>query len=346
MRNKSSRVNQRKSVKSGHARELGEESAWIMLEADLSGDRVAPRRRPGARRRAWTAFFAIACLCITIPAGGIWAYRSIFYQNEEFILEHLTIRSDGTLGEAQLAEIANVSPGMNLMKLDLPAIRAQILKLPHVEDAVVTRELPDRLNITVRERIPVAWLSCPPLGIRPGDMERGRLVDDKGYCFRCLDLTDAVKSLPIIEVYKMAEPVEGHPVETDGFAAALELIQKGQLALADRGLVLDQVILRNEWSLLGLYRNGLQVTFGMGEIERGLQNLGEVLTRTQKLGSQLLTVNVAARRNIPVTFAEPLPANPAGAGTAEPKNAQPEENDFAIPEAEEGNHLQSILQGG
>jgi len=346
MRNKSSRVNQRKSVKAGHARELGDESAWVMLEADLPGERAAPRRRPGARRRAWTAIFAIICLSVTIPVGGIWVYRSIFYQNEEFILEHLTIRSDGTLGEAQLAEIANVSPGMNLMKLDLPAIRAQILKLPHVEDAVVTRELPDRLHITVRERIPVAWLSCPPLGIRPGDMERGRLVDDEGYSFRCLDLTDAVKSLPIIEVYKMAEPVEGHPVETDGFAAALKLVREGELALADRGLVLEQVILRNEWSLLGVYRNGLQVTFGMGEIERGLLNLGEVLTRTEKLGSPLLTVNVAARRNIPVTFAEPLPARSPEESATAPASATPGESDFALPEAEEGNHLQSILQGG
>src|SRR5690606_31795031 len=197
--------------------------------------RVSPRRR--IRRRLLAAkLAAFACLSVSIPLTAHWGYGKVFFQNEEFLLKSLQVRTDGVLSVARLAEIANVAAGMNLMDLDLERIQEQVATLPQVEKATVTRELPDRLHLVVRERIPVAWLSAPPLGIRPWDMERGFLLDEEGHLFRCLDLNDGMKSLPVVECFKMSEPVEGAKIESEGVLAGLKLILGSDKRFLERGL--------------------------------------------------------------------------------------------------------------
>jgi len=344
MRKKQSRTNSRKpfAVFSKRHRQGGE-SDWFLLEADMGGVKVSPRRKK-ARRGLIAKLLALACLCVSIPIAAKWGYHEVFFENEEFILKRLTIRTDGSLSETGLAEVANVSAGMNLMELDLDVIRERIEKLPHVEEASVFREMPDRLNIVVRERIPIAWLSCPPQGIRPGDMERGFLLDDKGYLFRCLDLSDALMELPVIEAFKMIEPVEGARLETEGMDSAIELIVESDRIFEGRSMAIHQVKLRNEWSIECVYRNGLEVTFGMFEIDRGLEDLVTILDKTGSLGSVIASVNVAMRKNIPVTFAEPIDGASISA-VAEPvveEESTPEDSR----EKQRENHLRSILKGG
>ncbi|MEM7517118.1 MAG: FtsQ-type POTRA domain-containing protein, partial [Planctomycetota bacterium] len=207
----------------GRRRHGDDESDWLILEADLAKPRPSPvrRRRLFASAVKW---LGILCLGASLWFGGKWAHRAIFFQNEEFVLRDLDVRTDGSLSVALLTEVANVAPGMSLMKLDLDGIQDRIAKLPVVEEVVVSREMPDKLNIMVRERIPVAWLSCPPLGIRRGDMERGFLIDADGCLFRCLDATEAVLALPLVEVFKMEEPEEGTVLTTRPFEAALSLL--------------------------------------------------------------------------------------------------------------------------
>ncbi|MEX2581213.1 MAG: FtsQ-type POTRA domain-containing protein, partial [Verrucomicrobiales bacterium] len=299
---------------------------------------------PRVRRGLIVKILAIVCLGVSVPIGAKWGYEEIFFENEEFILKRLNIRTDGALGEAGLAEIANVSAGMNLMELDLERIRQRIKKLPQVDEVSVSREMPDKLNVIVRERIPVAWVSCPPQGIRPGDMERGFLLDEKGYLFRCLDLDDGMMALPVIEAFKLVEPVEGARLETEGMDSALALIVENDRIFGEGAMEIHQVKLRNEWSIECVYRTGLQVTFGIFEIERGLKDLVTILNKTGSDSPALASVNVAARRNIPVTFA------PEAEGSAVSTVAEPvetgEDSDADSRDNQQEKHLRSILKGG
>jgi hypothetical protein len=221
---------------------------------------------------------------------------------------------------------------MNLMDLDLGLIQEQVGKLPQVEKVTVTRELPDRLHLVVRERIPVAWLSVPPMGIRPWDMERGFLLDEEGFLFRCLDLNEGMKSLPVVESFKLPEPVEGTRVASEGIRSGLKLILQSEQRFVERGLVVREIRVRDEWAVECDYSTDLKVTFGIYDYERGLADLSLILDRMEESGRVVSTVNVAAERNIPVTFASvegpsasaptvpaptPAPSSPASAPSIE-----------------------------
>lgn len=380
MRKKTNRGNIRKfRFKSFFSRRRPEgETDWFRFDEEAAPVRVSPRKR--IRRRLFAVkLAAFACLSVSVPASLHWGYGEVFFKNEEFVLKTLRIQTDGALSVTRLAEIANVAAGMNLMDLDLGAIEEQVGKLPQVEKATVTRELPDRLHLVVRERIPVAWLSAPPLGIRPWDMERGFLLDEEGVPFRCLDLNDGMKSLPVVESFKLAEPVEGARIASDGIRAGLKLILESDRRFLERGLAVREVRIRDEWAVECSYSNDLRVTYGLHDHERGLEDLALILDRMAESGRIVATVNVAAERNIPVTFApsgQPGPALPAtkalpaeqgpsappSLGSRAPEgstNPVPEPPaDSATPEPSPGaaasvavasgqeKHLRSILKGG
>lgn len=345
MRNKSGRSNQKKfhlsSFLARRARKGEDETEWFLLEADLD---AGPARRKSltAPKGGWLIrILAVACLCVSIPMGLKWVNEAIFIKNEEFVLKHLDIQSDGMLTRENLAEISNVSPGMSLMEIDLDGIRNRIEKLAIVEEAVISREMPDRINIQVKERVPVAWLSCPPLGIRPGDMERGYLIDAEGILFRCLGLDEKTNGLPLIETFKMEEPKEGDCFVADGAESALDLLQL-EGALNDfENMSVHEIRLRNEWSIQCYYRSGLQVTFGRHDIKRGIEDLKMILSQSGQFGTALATVNVAAAENIPVTFAGPFDAHSLDTVAKPVSQTTP-----APSEDSKQKHLQSILKGG
>ncbi len=346
MRKKSKRSNVRKfRFKSLFSRRrTDDETDWFRFDEETTPTKLSPRKRI-RRRLMITKGIAFACLSVSIPLGAHWGYHKVFYQNEEFILKSLQVRTDGVLSVTRLAEIANVASGMNLMDLDLEKIQAQIATLPQVEKATVTRELPDRLHLVVRERIPVAWLSMPPLGIRPWDMERGFLLDEEGHVFRCLDLNEGMKTLPVVECFRMGEPEEGARIESDGVRAALKLIIESDKRFLEQGLTVREVRVRDEWAVECDYSSGLKVHFGVYDYERGLEDLAVIMDRMAEAGKVLATVNVAAEKNIPVTFAaEEAKSDLAPAVQVEEESPGAVATTAELSEQEK--HLRSILRGG
>ncbi len=323
-------------------RRTEDETDWFLLEAQVSPVKSRLKRRSGVN---WAIrILAITCLCVSAPLGIQAAYEAVFFENEEFVLHRLNIQSDGVLRSSQLMEVANVAVGMRLMDLDLQRIRGRVEKLPSVEEAIVSREMPDKLNIVVKERVPVAWLSCPPLGVRPGDMERGFLVDESGIAFRCLDLTDEVSVLPVIETFSMPEPEQGQAVEVEGFDSVLELLAAAEKSGSGVAEQIHLLRMRNEWSIQCHYRSGLQVVFGLYDIERGLQDLSVIIDQVGQSGGTLATVNVVSKENIPVTFALPVdPQRLSGKRATLQANA---EKSASSPFNPQEKHLRSILNGG
>ncbi|MGB1894472.1 MAG: cell division protein FtsQ/DivIB [Candidatus Puniceispirillaceae bacterium] len=61
-------------------------------------------------------------------------------------------------GKQEIVEIVNQMKGKSILAIDLTSLRADILTLGWVEDAVIIRTLPDMLEIRLSERQPVALL--------------------------------------------------------------------------------------------------------------------------------------------------------------------------------------------
>lgn len=355
MRKKSKRGNARKfRFKQLFARRRADdETEWFKFDDEPAAAKLSPRRRI-RRRLLATKLAAFACFSVSIPVAIQWGYGEVFFKNEEFVLKTLQIQTDGILSVSRLAEIANVAPGMNLMDLDLGQIQQQIETLPQVEKATVTRELPERLHLAIRERIPVAWLSIPPLGVRPWDMERGFLLDEEGHLFRCLDLNDGMKSLPVVESFQMTDPVEGTQVESEGVLAGLQLILESEKRFVEDGLAVRQVKVRDEWAVECDYNTNLKVIFGVYDYQRGLEDFSLILDRMAESGRELASVNVAAEKNIPVTFvAAAVPGITSSAAPRSSAAAPVEMAPASAPPApatvdtvDQEKHLRSILRGG
>jgi hypothetical protein len=358
MRKKSKRGNARKfHFKSLFAsRRADDETEWFRFDEEPLAAKASPRRRI-RRRLLYAKIAAIGCFSVSIPLAIHWGYGEVFFKNEEFVLKTLQIQTDGVLQVSRLAEIANVAPGMNLMDLDLGLIQTQVETLPQVEKVKVTRELPDRLRLVICERIPVAWLSVPPLGVRPWDMERGFLLGEDGHLFRCLDLNDGMKSLPVVESFQMSEPVEGALVESEGVLAGLKLILESDKRFAEEGLTVREVKVRDEWAVECNYSSDLRVTFGIYDFMRGLGDLQLIMDRMAESGRALASVNVAAERNIPVTFVATGDAAGNGEGSVRPSAATVGSDGASTPLVpmqpqgvadlnDQEKHLRSILRGG
>ncbi len=291
---------------------------------------------------------AILLTLLTVSALVRWAYRQAFYENSEFRLNRFMVQTDGILSEADVASAARVELGMNLMTIDLKAVRERLAELPMVTSVEINRELPDLLQVKIEERVPLAWLSCPPQGVRPRNTARGFLIDEHGEVFRCQKLLKRFLDLPVIETYHLPMPSEGAQLDSDVIKEAIRLVKESNRLFADDGLQIEEVRVRNPYSLTCRYNTLMEVTFGLKEIDRGLQDLRWIISHAHSAGQELATVNVMPSKNIPVTFytppalkATPLQAVP-GSLRELPAAASPVDSN----EERLQRQLRSILSGG
>ncbi|MCB1234596.1 MAG: FtsQ-type POTRA domain-containing protein [Verrucomicrobiae bacterium] len=278
-----------------------------LYQLDVKLDsRKSVRVRKSRRNATLVRFAAVALSLLSLSAGARWVYRQMFYENAEFRLNRLQVETDGSLTESEIVEAARVESGGNLMEIELARVRERLEALPMVLGAEVTRELPDLLRIEVRERVPVAWLSCPPHGVKPKSTARGFLVDDNGQIFRCHKLLPRLMHLPTIEVYHMPKPADGTVVESQPVRDAIRLLRESNRLFERDGLLVEQVTLRKSYSLSVDYTNGMEVIFGIRDFERGLQDLRWIVSHAHSSGRELASVNVIPSKNIPIKFhAEP-----------------------------------------
>ena len=322
-------------------------------QLDVKTDSRKARRVRRTRKAAWLIkFAAIAVMILSASASVRWVYRQIFYENSEFRLNRLQIHTDGVLTEAELATAARVELGMNLMEIDLNEVRGQLGKLPMVTNAEVVREMPDRLEIRVKERVPVAWLSCPPHGVRPQNTAHGFLVDEDGQVFRCHKLITRFMALPVIETMRMPKPAEGTRIEFEPVREAIALIQSSNTLFERDRLEVVEVRLRNAWSMTAHYNNQMTVVFGAGDVERGLDDLRWIVSHAHSAKKELATVNLIPSKNIPVTFYKPperraVPISEGKLGDSSPPTVvRPIASRKAPPEIRWNQEMQLILNGG
>jgi len=88
-----------------------------------------------------------------------------------FALDHVEVRGVNHLDRLKVYDIAFAQKGQALPLLDIEQLRADLLQLPWVEDARVSRQLPNTVVVDVVERKPHAVLRKP---------DKLMLIDDKG----------------------------------------------------------------------------------------------------------------------------------------------------------------------
>ena len=156
----------------------------------------------------------------------------------------------------------------------------------------------------------------------------------------------------------MVEPEEGAKVASEVISAGIKLIVASDARFLPRGLSVQSVRVRDEWALECTYSTALKATFGAYDFARGLDDLALILDRMADTGRTLSTVNLAAVKNIPVTFAAAesstvagnatatAPVSPVSQVTSAPLSGDPDSSASGTSDSAQEKHLRSILKGG
>jgi len=94
--------------------------------------------------------------------------------------EQIEIESGQMVRGGLIAEICKLKNGVNLALLDYSALRADALRqLPNLKSITFRRRLPNRLKVSIEERVPVARL-----GLSGKRESTGLVADEEGIVFR------------------------------------------------------------------------------------------------------------------------------------------------------------------
>jgi cell division protein FtsQ len=219
----------------GRAMPAGTPRSPVRAPASPSRPRRWQRRR-GKRHPLLLA--ALIPLLLATVAWVLWASP---------LLAVRAVQVDGvrTLTAAEVRDAAGLTSGTPLLTVDVGAAAARVRRLPQVASAQVTRGWPDRVVVTVRERVAVAVLD------RDGQRT---LADASGVLFETVTGDPPRGVIPL----DVPEPGPQDPATTAGLAAI------AALPASVRGHVSQVTATSGEDVTLHL-ADGTRVVWGNGE---------------------------------------------------------------------------------
>jgi cell division protein FtsQ len=258
------------------------------------------------RRKFWSVFKVL--LVLGLVAGAVFGGRAMVnrfvWENPAYALADIRVSTDGLLTRAQVLELLEVWEGKNIFTVDVEKMKRDLDELPQVEKADVRRQLPDRLDIRITERQPVAWVAASA-EVELGTGVSSLLVDGRGYVMRTRKILPEHLALPRIIGVVMEDVAPGQKLPTLEALSALELIKLCADDLRWQPRVVD---VSKGYCLLVTDDRKARVTFGFDNVEGQLGRLKQLLDYVEPQNRDLQSVNLMLERNIPVVFAPPPPA--------------------------------------
>lgn len=271
-----------------------------------------------------------SALLAGVWVGGRHGLQRFFWENPAFHLQEVRYTTDGTLTREQVIQTGGIQMHRNILLTDLAGVRVALNKLPQVDRVEIHRNLPNRIDIVIEERRPIAWVASAA-EVDPSASENSFLVDARGYVMTSRKVRPEYQHLPIITGVETENLVAGQKVTTMEMQAALELLRLN--ADSTRWQVRN-VDLRKGYCFTVTDRNRAQVTFALDRVEDQLTRfyrLLDHLQRPENARGDLRTVNLLVERNTPVTFYEPMAEELADAASSASESSPKEAQETAKP---------------
>jgi len=213
-------------------------------------NRKKPRKnyRKGQKPHRWLRLLGRIMLGLKLTAAvAAFAALTAFFilihemvtQCDYFAAEEITIEGTRRLTYEQVARQARVRAGDNILSVNLSLVRKRLLAHPWIADAEVSREIPSRLIIRVREHTALAVV----------DFGQKFLINHQGRIFKPCTPEDP-QDLPVIrgldladlEIYgRLASPPPARAaVESAPFRAVMQVLELGQ----QQGSILPNHLIR------------------------------------------------------------------------------------------------------
>jgi len=288
-----------------------------VLDVKLRSDQVRATRMRLATVAFCVIFGTFFGLYLFWRAGE-WALDKFVYENSEFAIQNIDVKTDGAIPADELRRWSGVKPGANLIALDLASVKRNLELVSAIQSVSVERVLPRTLEIRVTERQPIAQVDVPLATASGGLAVSVFQLDADGFVMQPLDprlrvvplaqLDDRLPAISGLNVYRLQA---GSRVASPQTLAALQLIvafkQSPMAGLAN----LRSIDVSSPGVVIATTEQGGEITFG-------LDNFGQQLRRWRaiyKLGVNqkkiIAALDLAVANNVPVRWAEMV--SPPGA---------------------------------
>ena len=302
--------------------------------------KVRARRASHHRNRRVLVALSRVVLAIALVAGCYYGARAslrrFFFDNPDYRLSTIAIRTDGTLQRDQVLKFAELREGLNIFSVNLARVHDRLQQLAQVDEVQVERKMPNEIDITITERKPIAWITSEKTVVDPFVSDAAFLVDARGILMREKKLLPEYLALPLITGCSSEALVPGKAVDSFEAKAALELLRLTTTSFMQTRFQIREVDVSKGYCLLVTDKNHTQVMFGFDHLETQMQRLEQLLVYSDDSRRPIETVNLLVTRNTPVTFAQPaseiiseLQPGPAPKSEAETKGAPDEAKDTA-----------------
>lgn len=176
------------------------------------------KRRANVIRRITACFKIMAAIFLVTAMSIVFIFgHDLLTQCDYFRANSISVDGTNRLSKNQIIKHIGIDAGINIFSINLSATRKRLLAYPWIADAEVRRELPDKINISIKEHKPLAII----------DLGRKFLINNHGEIFKELAVSDP-GNLPVIIGLEFSDLDVSGKFRNIPFNAVMDVLQLGR----------------------------------------------------------------------------------------------------------------------
>ncbi len=247
----------------------------------------------------------------TLTAVGLGTHFAVeaflsraLYQNPRYALKQIVVDAKGGIQRKEVVRASRLAVGQNTMTVDLQEVEQNLQKLPYVQSAQISRQLPDKIVITVTERLPIARIVSYRQDLNMNELF---YVDRDGVAVRP-QRNEPLRNLPeLVNVdglrhSQFLDIDEGQRLDQPEVQAAVNLLKLIELTPLRARFDVAQIDLNRPLAMELATRDGARILFQLDNLSAQLDRLQQILDYAEDRGQQAATIDLTPARNVPVRF--------------------------------------------
>jgi cell division protein FtsQ len=201
-------------------------------------------------------------LLLLVTAVALTVFANVWKSNLK--VKRVTLEGNRIIEANELFQLAHVKQGSLIYDIDLTAIRKNLMSHCYVKDAIVERNLPSTVQLTVIERTPIALVN----------RAETIYLDDDGVILPH-SISKALFDLPVLSGIQLKASLPfGTVVDNSDVQEALSILKAAKLVNGEMYHLISEIQLRggNEM-VLYTAEGGVPILFGEGNVADKLVRL-------------------------------------------------------------------------
>lgn len=237
------------------------------------------KKRVKPRRGIWTGRLVagiklMALIAAVLAASALFmAGYAAVTQSDYFRAKTISISGCSRLSQQTVLAQAALSPGDNLLAVNLQLVRKRLLAHPWIAEARVSREIPETIHIDIKEHACMAIV----------DLGRRFLLNQSGKLFKEYDRKDP-RNLPVVTGIAYCDLSLGDDAQSPAMSQVLDVLR---ISRVKGSIIAYKEIRQVHWDpemgiSLTIWDDQRTIKLGLGEFEAKYSRLAQLLPRLKR----------------------------------------------------------------